>query len=398
MSSNSHSTSTGGRWKLSLPIALMLMAVLFSSVTATARDQEPAKVKVLIAFSQQPGPAEQALVRGFGGSIKYTYHLVPALAAAVPEAALDGLRLSPCVVAVEPDLEAHVIDAKLDSVWGVKRIGAGTIHAQGNLGAGVKVGILYTGIDLDHPDLAYDPSCSASFVTGETLDDGHSHGTHVAGTIAGLDNDSGVVGVAPGATLCIYKVLSNSGSGDYSDIIAAMTYTDAGIYDVCLTVDDGLAQDMACTIAVVYDPDAGFVTGGGWIDSPAGAYVPDANLAGKANFGFVSKYKKGKTTPDGQTEFQFHAADLNFHSSSYDWLVVTQNGANAQFKGEGTINGALNSNSNPYKFMLWAGDDDPDTFRIKIWEEDDIGNETVIYDNGFDQAIAGGSIVIHTKK
>jgi hypothetical protein len=48
--------------------------------------------------------------------------------------------------------------------------------------------------------------------------------------------------------------------------------------------------------------------------------------------------------------------------------------------------------------MLWAGDGEPNTFRIKIWEEDEGGNETVIYDNGFDQGIAGGSIVIHTSK
>jgi hypothetical protein len=49
--------------------------------------------------------------------------------------------------------------------------------------------------------------------------------------------------------------------------------------------------------------------------------------------------------------------------------------------------------------MLWAGDDDPDTFRIKIWTEDEnTALETVIYDNGYGQGIGGGSIVIHTGK
>jgi hypothetical protein len=115
----------------------------------------------------------------------------------------------------------------------------------------------------------------------------------------------------------------------------------------------------------------------------------DGCLTGKANFGFVAKYKKGQPEPDGNTEFQFHAADLNFHSNSYEWLIVNQGGTNAQFIGVGTINGM-----GEYKFMLWAGDE-PDTFRIKIWEE--IGDEIVVYDNG-GQAIDGGSIVIHTKK
>jgi beta propeller repeat protein len=167
-------------------------------------------------------------------------------------------------------------------------------------------------------------------------------------------------------------------------------FDEAGIYHVELTVTDSHGATDSCTVmVVVYDPSAGFVTGGGWIDSPAGAYVPDPSLAGKANFGFVSKYKKGASVPTGQTEFVFQAGNLNFHSSSYDWLVVT--GSNyARFKGTGAINGA-----GAYKFMLWAGDG-PDTFRIRIWTEDDDGTETDIYDNGFDQDIGGGSIVIHT--
>lgn len=68
--------------------------------------------------------------------------------------------------------------------------------------------------------------------------------------------------------------------------------------------------------------------------------------------------------------------------------MVNQNGENAQFTGEGTINGA-----GLYKFMLWAGDKNPDTFRIKITE---VGGG-IVYDNGVDQPINGGSIVIHTK-
>ena len=73
---------------------------------------------------------------------------------------------------------------------------------------------------------------------------------------------------------------------------------------------------------VVYDPSGGFVTGGGSINSRAGAYTADPSLAGKANFGFVAKYKKGQTVPTGNTEFQFKAGDLNFNSSLFDWLII----------------------------------------------------------------------------
>ena len=108
--------------------------------------------------------------------------------------------------------------------------------------------------------------------------------------------------------------------------------------------------------------------------------------------------------PTGETEFQFRAGNLNFKSTSYEWLTVA--GARAQYKGQGTINGSGN-----YRFMLSAidgallGTGRPDRFRMKIWEPD---TGIVIYDNqagGGDTEelsnatiIGGGSIVIHKSK
>ena len=149
------------------------------------------------------------------------------------------------------------------------------------------------------------------------------------------------------------------------------------MYTVAVTVtdDQGGTDTGLFEFLVAYDPDAGFVTGGGWFDSPPGALATDPEASGKANFGYVAKYKKGKSTPDGQTAFQFQAGDLDFHSTSYDWLVLT--GADtAKFKGTGTING-----EGEYKFQIWAYDD-PDEIRVKIWSEDETGTETVIYDTG----------------
>ena len=230
------------------------------------------------------------------------------------------------------------------------------------------------------------------------------------------DGVSGLVSVDPNthqAVIALSAAVSCDGSSDGSGITVTFTADDGPTADAATTAGGSAATTMdllpgvytveakvsvceSCeftdsTMLVVYDSEGGFVTGGGWIDSPPGAYAPAPSLTGKATFGFVSKYKKGADTPTGNTEFVFHAGGLNFHSSSYDWLVVNQGGTNAQFKGMGTINGEGN-----YKFMLWAGDDDPDTFRIKIWEEVD-GVETVVYDNGVQQPIGGGSIVVHKK-
>jgi PKD repeat protein len=191
-------------------------------------------------------------------------------------------------------------------------------------------------------------------------------------------------------------------------VTGSYTYEMPGVYTIELTVtdsDDGVGTSMFQYV-VVYDPNGGFVTGGGWIDSPEGAYASDPTLTGKANFGFVSKYKKGVAEPVGETEFQFKVADLNFHSDSYEWLVVA--GAKAQYKGVGTINGI-----GEYNFILSAIDADInendaseiDRFRIRIWVEEDFGVEIVVYDNGLGDdseeamtEIGGGSIVIHTKK
>jgi hypothetical protein len=161
---------------------------------------------------------------------------------------------------------------------------------------------------------------------------------------------------------------------------------------VCVTATDVFGEsDTACTYAVVYDPSGGFVTGGGWFNSPEGAYESDPSLSGKATFGFVSRYNKRGPAPIGNTEFQLHAGDLNLRSDNYQWLVVTGHD-NAKFKGAGTINGI-----GGYQFQVWIGDGNPDTFRIKIWTQDEYGAETVVYDNGPDQAIDGGNIVVHLK-
>ncbi len=107
----------------------------------------------------------------------------------------------------------------------------------------------------------------------------------------------------------------SAGSGS---VTGSHTYTAAGVYTVTLTVtaeaDNSEADnshEAVFQFAVVFDPDGGgFVTGGGWIDSPQGAgYFAECttDTTGKANFGFVSKYKKGANVPTGNTEFNFKA-------------------------------------------------------------------------------------------
>ena len=186
---------------------------------------------------------------------------------------------------------------------------------------------------------------------------------------------------------------------------ATVAFTEPGVYKVSLKVtDNNLLSTIATTVdglealVVIYDPNGGWVAGGGWIDSPEGAFAAVPSLTGKANFGFVSKYQTGASAPTGNMQFHFNAGSLNFQSTSYEWLVIS-GGRKAQYKGAGTING-----SGSYNFMLTAIDGDlpggggQDKFRIRIW-----GDSGLIYDNQLnapDSAdpttiLGGGNVVIH---
>jgi len=237
--------------------------------------------------------------------------------------------------------------------------------------------------------------------------------SNVAPTITSITGPAGPIGISGGSAVAHITVsFTDPGSGDtHTTAIGCgnftvaspsgdCTYTSAGVYTIVATVTDddgGSDTETSSQYVVVYDPGAGFVTGGGWITSPAGAYAANPALTGRANFGFNAKYHKGAQVPDGQTQFNFQAAGFNFHSTAYEWLVVA--GARAQYKGTGTING-----SGSYSFLLTVidgqqpGGGGVDRFRLKVW-----GPGGVIYDNQMGDgdnasastALGGGSIVIH---
>lgn len=115
--------------------------------------------------------------------------------------------------------------------YGIARVGYGD-------GTGKVAWILDTGIDFDHEDLNVDVARSKTFVRSKSADDDNGHGTHCAGTVAAIDNNVGVVGVAAGATVVAVKVLDRRGSGAYSGIIAGVDY-------VASTASPGDAANMS---------------------------------------------------------------------------------------------------------------------------------------------------------
>ena len=186
-------------------------------------------------------------------------------------------------------------------------------------------------------------------------------------------------------------------------------YAEPGVHTISVTVqdDDGNSDSGTFQYVVVYDPDGGFVTGGGTIESPAGACSwsgCDSSTTGSANFGFVSKYNQGSgwqgNNPSGNTTFRFVAGDLKFQSIIQSWLVIAGQDRAKFMGGTGTIN-----NGGDFGYMVTVVDNgnSGDTFRIKIWDNDNGG--AVVYDNkmgvgddGYDGTqISSGNIKVHKK-
>ena len=139
------------------------------------------------------------------------------------------LKKNPFVRSIVPNGKIAIATDPIQT--GVSRIranhlGGDSAYAAGFTGQGVKVAVLDTGVDLTHPDLVpnLDIALGKNCITTGPPQDGHGHGTHVAGIIAAADNGVGVIGVAPKATIVPIKVLDDTGNGEWSNLICAVDY------------------------------------------------------------------------------------------------------------------------------------------------------------------------------
>ena len=186
--------------------------------------------RVFIVFDGKP---DRKLAEEAGATVDYEYEIIPALAVRAPGQVISKLAGHGRVMAVEPDVPIQAVggsfdfDTELAAAWGVERIGAGLVHDEpdGNRGDGITVGVVDTGCDYTHPDLAANYAGGWDFVNDDAdpMDDA-GHGTHVSGTIAAVKDGAGVVGVAPEVLLYCLKILNAGGYGDLSDAIAAVDW------------------------------------------------------------------------------------------------------------------------------------------------------------------------------
>lgn len=198
--------------KVCLIAAIALVGLLVVGLTSTSfAQEEPSEERVLIGFKDEAGweaaQRHRIWVDEIGGEVSRAYRILPAVAAKLSKTQISRLRADPRVAFVEKDVEVHALQEELP--WGIARIDTELVHPY-NKGTGVKVAIIDTGIDVEHEDLSVIDGhryLNQGEFDDVMYDDDNGHGTHCAGIVAALDNDIGVIGVAPEASLYAVKVL-----------------------------------------------------------------------------------------------------------------------------------------------------------------------------------------------
>lgn len=167
----------------------------------------------------------------------------------IPKGRLNAVKAEPAVLRIEDDARAFILgkpdkpgkppkeeapdnntnESDQTIPWGITAVNSYATDGTGLTsftGSGVKVAVIDTGIDYTHPDLNVSVNNGTNIINpNKTFMDDNGHGTHVAGTIAAVNNNVGVVGVAPEATIYGVKVLDRKGGGWISDIAAGIQWS-----------------------------------------------------------------------------------------------------------------------------------------------------------------------------
>jgi subtilisin family serine protease len=264
------------REQASLTAAPQGQALASSSETAPLEDDIERSIVLFKAGT--PKERRHQIVASAGGVVTHDLWIINAAAVFVPKTKSDlfarTLKSSAVVRRVDRDymqdwlsLDKTPAPASPEASgwpfpggsqktpWGVQRVQAQKAWSV-TRGAGVKLAVIDTGVDFDHPELKVAGGFNA-IDNAVSFKDDHGHGTHVSGTIAALDNAKGVVGVAPDVTLYGVKVLSASGRGTFAQVIAGMQWCVENGIDVANMSLGGSAGEPALAEAVTAVTAAG---------------------------------------------------------------------------------------------------------------------------------------------
>jgi subtilisin family serine protease len=210
---------------LALATALVLLAL--GSTTAGAADRQD-YIVVLKPEVFAPGSVAAEIAKRFEGRIGYVYErALKGFTVPLTTQQAAWLAAQPFVQSVEPDGVVTTSTTQLGATWGLDRIDQRSRPLSGSYtytatGAGVTAYVIDTGIRFDHRQFGGRAVSGYDAVDGGSADDCNGHGTHVAGTIGGVD-----YGVAKGVRLVAVRVLNCGGSGTTSGVIAGVDWVTA---------------------------------------------------------------------------------------------------------------------------------------------------------------------------
>ncbi|MCL4459576.1 MAG: S8 family peptidase [Chloroflexi bacterium] len=178
------------------------------------------RLPVIITFKDEAKSLR--MLRQFSAElpVRRTFDLIPAVSLTASPAEIGALTRDPRIATIWWDSPVHIC---LDTSAAIIR--APEVWESGYSGKGIRVAVLDTGLDMNHPDLIGRVLTTRGF-SGEGFKDNNGHGTHVAGIIAGNGMASGgrYRGIAPGVLLLAAKVLKGDGSGLTSDVMAGVEW------------------------------------------------------------------------------------------------------------------------------------------------------------------------------
>jgi len=286
----------------------MAVGTAFGAVDATVPGVSYDCERLLVRFDDAARAKDVGEVMAAAGVVEvvFEYSFVPGLVCVrvepgAIEDAMKALAASALVRYVERDPIVHA--QVQETPYGITMVNAPAAWPLYGKGAGARVAVLDTGVQLGHPDLPA-PVMATSFINGEAVDDYHSHGTHVSGTVLALDNDIGVVGVAPEAGLMIGKVLANSGSGPTSGVMAGVDWAatnGANVINMSLG-GGGFSQGFLDLSQQVFNANVVIVASAGnsAVSDPSypGAYEPIISVVSLTSSGALSSFSNFGPTVD----------------------------------------------------------------------------------------------------
>jgi subtilisin family serine protease len=243
-----------------LLVAVMLPASMASGATSVGR-----YIVVLKSSVSDPGAVAADQGRRYGAQVRYVYRsAIKGYSATIPTARLDAVRSDSRVAYVSVDGVVHATAQTLPT--GVDRIQgdvSSTQSGDGSGSVGVGVAVIDTG---SGPHSELNVAGGKNCQSGTSYSDQNGHGTHVAGTIAAIDNAAGVVGVAPGAPIYSVRVLDASGSGSWSQVICGIDWVTANAATLGIKVANmslgGSGTDGSCTSDAMHNAICNSVNAG----------------------------------------------------------------------------------------------------------------------------------------